>query len=899
MKEKFVLLILISLFLLAACGSKREERTNGEVKGPLPDTIIEQHPASTTSDRNATFTFASTQKDVYFKCNIDDGGWSTCSSPVTYTSLSEGRHNFKVKAVDFYGREDTTPAEFFWSIITYWIKDNGSIDAGVVSGNSLDLSDQINGGDKNLCSIDGLQWQDCDLSQIDISTLSDGDHILEVKLLTLCRNTTDQFCGEADYVVNFKRDTTPPDTLLSSSPLSCYNNRTFTFTFISSEEGTFQCNLDGGEWFSCDSPYSMEVTEDGEHLFKVRAVDEAGNVDPTPAKYRWNVDTTPPVVSFDSVPTNPSNSPYATVRFISSEPARFYCSLDGNGWNSCSSPFKTPFLSNGSHTIKIYAIDEAGNKSDIKSYSWDVNVTPPDTIIDSKPDTFINYTDVTFTFHSDKDNVIFQCKLDKNNWINCGSPVNYSNLSEGRHTFEVIAVDQYGYRNPAPVEYTWTVDLTPPVLAITSTPDNPTDFKNATFTFRANETMKEFQCKLDDGDWTDCGSNSDTGSISYHSLGSGNHTFYLKGQDLAGNDGSVVSYQWRVFSWIYVSAGYYHTCAIRDDNSLWCWGRNNHGQLGIGNTSNKNVPVRVNSWSWKMVSAGGYHTCAVATNNVLDCWGYNYYGQLGIGSTQDRHTPAWVGSNYDTVSAGYLHTCGIDTDGYLYCWGYNYYGQIGDGTTTERDSPVSIGSDWIYIAAGGHHTCGYKNDGYLYCWGRDASGEVGDGDDDNANETSPEQIMNLLVSGISGGYLHTCAVRMYLLPSPGSEVLCWGYNYYGQIGNDDYGDGSNVYSPVLIKDGIDEVAAGGGHTCALDSTDLYCWGRNGDGQLGLGNTVEKHTPQYVSSGWNLISAGYAHTCGIKTDGTLWCWGLNASGDLGVRDWSDRHSPTHVYPSPWP
>ena len=557
-------------------------------------------------------------------------------------------------------------------------------------------------------------------------------------------------------------------------------------------------------------------------------------------------------------------------------------------------------------------MDLAGNRSEIKSYNWGVNVPPPDTIIDSKPETFINYTDVTLTFHSDKNNVIFQCKFDGNNWVNCNSPVNYSNLPEGEHTFQVVAIDQYGYRDPTPASFSWYVDLTPPVLTINNKPRNPTDFKSVSFSFSSNEALKYFKCKLDNGSWEDCGSGTSS-SKSFSNLGSATHTFYLKGEDLAGND-TTISYQWRIFSWKYVSAGGAHTCAIRDDNSLWCWGENNYGQLGVGDTNNRNIPVKVTSWSWKVVSAGGYHTCAVATNNVLDCWGFNYYGELGVGDTQERYTPAWVGNNYDAVSSGYYHTCAINTSGGLYCWGCNNHGQVGDGTTQHRRSPVYIGSNWMRVSTGGYHSCGINGEYYLYCWGDNEHGQLGDGT--NSDKHTPNKLPDydydedIFYNGyfvlISLGYYHTTGIEFPLF---GEILYTWGDDEHGEIGYVDDNDRhlNNYAIPFTIFTGgvgsgtiPKNAAAGGYHTCAIvGGINLYCWGRNDNGQLGLGDTGTKYTPRYVSSGWDKITAGYAHTCGIKTDGTLWCWGWNGYGQLGVGDTNDRYTPTHVYPSPWP
>jgi alpha-tubulin suppressor-like RCC1 family protein len=130
----------------------------------------------------------------------------------------------------------------------------------------------------------------------------------------------------------------------------------------------------------------------------------------------------------------------------------------------------------------------------------------------------------------------------------------------------------------------------------------------------------------------------------------------------------------------------YHTCAVRTDGTLWCWGRNSDGELGIGPGASKNTPAQVGkATDWSLVSSGGYstyHSCAVKTTGTLWCWGGNTSGQLGDGTRISRDTPTQVGSatNWSDVAPGSNHTCAVRTDGTLWCWGTNHNGQLGDGT---------------------------------------------------------------------------------------------------------------------------------------------------------------------------------------------------------------------------
>ena len=188
------------------------------------------------------------------------------------------------------------------------------------------------------------------------------------------------------------------------------------------------------------------------------------------------------------------------------------------------------------------------------------------------------------------------------------------------------------------------------------------------------------------------------------SSSSGTKTVYVWFKDSAGNVSVVVSdsitYSPTTTNWSSVSAGYYHTIAIKTDGTLWAWGFNNYGQLGDGTTTNRSSPTQIGSGTnWSSVSAGGYHTVAIKTDGTLWVWGNNGNGKLGDGTTTDRYSPVQIGSgtNWSSVSTGGHHTIAIKTDGTLWAWGYNVYGGLGDGTTTDRTTPTQIGVSWTML----------------------------------------------------------------------------------------------------------------------------------------------------------------------------------------------------------
>jgi alpha-tubulin suppressor-like RCC1 family protein len=353
-----------------------------------------------------------------------------------------------------------------------------------------------------------------------------------------------------------------------------------------------------------------------------------------------------------------------------------------------------------------------------------------------------------------------------------------------------------------------------------------------------------------------------------------------------------------------VSVGYSSTCVIKQDNSLWCWGGNDSGQLGDGTFIARTFPHMKITDNVLQISANLYNTCAIISDNSLWCWGSNWYGQLGLGfSGGNINTPQKVMEEVASVSVGENHTCSMKQDNSPLCWGNNWGGQIGDGTNIQRVSPypVKISDIVISVSSGYEHTCALMSDRSLWCWGRNSEGQLGSGSSrnycggwwPNCNK-NPTKIMDDVVQFSAGAY-HTCAVK-----TDGS-LWCWGYNNWGQIG-----DGSFSYRniPTLImSSGVSSVAAGVEHTCAVKQDGaLWCWGRNFEGQLGLDPSVTSFTttPQQILPGGviRVVTGGY-HTCAVMDNLTLWCWGANWEGQLGNDSWSSTYTPSQVMAGGFP
>ena len=372
-----------------------------------------------------------------------------------------------------------------------------------------------------------------------------------------------------------------------------------------------------------------------------------------------------------------------------------------------------------------------------------------------------------------------------------------------------------------------------------------------------------------------------------------------------------------------VSAGHLHTCAVRMDGTVWCWGSNQHGQLGRdpSSTATASSPLQVAGIDdASAVSTGQHRTCAIRSGGQVWCWGQNDTGsfgmhQLGDGTgVEQRHTPAAVLnvagdaalSGVVALAGGYWHTCARRSDGAVLCWGQNASYELGDGSTTQHPRPVppAGGIAAADVGAGDGVSCAAAaSGGALRCWGYNLTAAAGgSGGSVSTPRLVPADAGGDLDSGIDqvsvGGVddytgsqhgAHSCA-------RSGGRILCWGRNDDGQVGNGATG-GVVREATVVVSLGAADVSAGGRHTCIVtDAGRARCWGRNGDGQLGDGATDDTSVPGPDLAGLTgvaQVSAGSYHTCARLEDGRLRCWGRNTLGQLGDGTMEGRTTPTVV------
>ena len=250
-------------------------------------------------------------------------------------------------------------------------------------------------------------------------------------------------------------------------------------------------------------------------------------------------------------------------------------------------------------------------------------------------------------------------------------------------------------------------------------------------------------------------------------------------------------------TWSKIDLMSFSSIAVKTDGTLWTWGNNGYGRLGLGNTTGYSSPKQVGALTtWSTISGGGFgHVMVIKTNGTLWSWGYNAQGQLGLGNTTNYSSPKQVGAltTWSIIAGGREHFVAIKTDGTMWSWGgaYENQGQLGLGNTTSVSNPTQIGAltTWSKVFASQDKYClAIKTDGTLWAWGRNLNGQLGQGT--TTDRSSPVQVGALTTwLNIAAGRYHSTAIKT------DGTLWTWGRNTYGALG---LGDTTDRSSPVQI-----------------------------------------------------------------------------------------------------
>ena len=330
-----------------------------------------------------------------------------------------------------------------------------------------------------------------------------------------------------------------------------------------------------------------------------------------------------------------------------------------------------------------------------------------------------------------------------------------------------------------------------------------------------------------------------------------------------------------------------HTLAVPANGAFLSWGSDSNGQLGNGgNNVDSGTPATVSvlpGGTNRAVSVGLKHSMALTSGTVY-AWGKNNAGQLGLGNNTDQDSPDAVqglSSDLIAIAAGANHSMALRPSGRVFCWGSDSAGQLGNGgANIDLNVPTAVNglTDIIAIAAGEEFSLALKTDGTVYSWGSDAQGQLGNGGA-NTNTIEPGLVTGAVnVIAIAAGRSHALALK-----SDGT-MLAWGIDNNGELGDNVAVANKNV--PVAVADAADIIAISAGffHSMALKANlTALVWGSHFDGQLGTGanGNQEQRTPIATTSGnWVGVAAAGRHSFGLKSDGTLVSFGSDSNGQLG-------------------
>lgn len=360
--------------------------------------------------------------------------------------------------------------------------------------------------------------------------------------------------------------------------------------------------------------------------------------------------------------------------------------------------------------------------------------------------------------------------------------------------------------------------------------------------------------------------------------------------------------------WSSVSVGGAHSCGVRIDGMLYCWGANSSSQLGAVargvcgrlKTACEGSPHATSSTRrFSRVSAGSRHTCAISVDRALFCWGENLRFQTGVQALPFVPTPTAVMPDlqFIDVGAGLTHTCAVRTNGVVYCWGEGALGALGHGDTVTSviPAPIATAQRFVRVSTGQLNSCAIAVDGAAWCWGAEWESSQGNIDFYHTR-TTPHRIDGLPpLRDVSVGVTSICVTSI------DGEAFCWEANGFAQLGTGTLVPTATP-TPVLTDNRFSNVAVGIIQTCgtALDGRAL-CWGNNSFGQLGVPRPGEhcgdgalecSRTPiavfglQHFTS---VVTGIGNHTCGVTTETAILCWGLGGDGQLGDGFTRDRQS----------
>lgn len=415
-----------------------------------PTVTITSGPANPTRQTSASFSFT-TSTVVSIECRVDANAFAPCTSPASFTGLTDGDHTFTVRATD--SASNVGSASYPWRVDTVApVVTITSAPAALSGSTSASVAFTVSEAATVTCALNGGTAEPCS-SPWPLSGLAQGAQSLVV-------TATDAAGNVGTATATWSVDTIAPVVTFTTTPTNPTNVANASLAFTTSEPATLECELNNEGFSACTSPWTRMGLADGLYALTVRATDPTGNVGA--ATFSWTVDTVAPVVTLTSTPAANTSATTGALAFtVTGAPATVECSVDGGAFAACTSPFTVTSLTDGSHTVTVRATDAAGNAA-TASHTWRVDTQPPDTTITTRPAAVVNTTSARFELTSNESPVTFECSLDGVAFAACVTPADFTSLADGLHVLLVRAIDSAGNKDPTAAAATWTVDTVAP-----------------------------------------------------------------------------------------------------------------------------------------------------------------------------------------------------------------------------------------------------------------------------------------------------------------------------------------------------------------------------------------------------------------------------------------------------
>jgi hypothetical protein len=523
---------------------------------PAPETSIDATDGFASKEMEVKVKASTNSPDVTFDCRLDGGPAEPCgyagtqagagqyTGTIRVTPPTQGPHTLTVAARHRSGSVDPTPAVIHFTqdrvppVVTIT-----KAPPDPYSGLHASIEFTVDDPEATLSCTVWTNWssgpsesyEPCS-SSVELDLKRRSTYMVVIGAVDRAGNA---YYAHRSFRATLADDKQPPETTITSQPEGTVYSGPAKLEFESEEGATFTCEVDGGGFQACTSPWTFPGA-DGAHEVRVRATDPAGNVDPTPATARFTVERDKPVARASWASGSGSLSgPNPEIALTSNHAdSTFACSWDLAVWEPCTTPYRPGPLPSGARRLYLRATDALGRTSSTSTFSFTVDATPPQTSLSpwSLPET-VDTARPKVDFGTDEA-AHTECRVDDGSWSSCTTPVTLGPLADGQHEMQLRSTDRFGNVEDPPFSRTFTVDTsdrTPPDTWMNWAPDVVVHGETAQFSFSASDQDATFECRLDGGAFEPCNGAAGVHRADTAPLEPGTHLFEVRALDRSGN----------------------------------------------------------------------------------------------------------------------------------------------------------------------------------------------------------------------------------------------------------------------------------------------------------------------------------------------------------------------------